>query len=209
MYEEKRAVIFGSVKSDDMSYVRRYIPARLLIAADGGSESIRCAGLEPDVYVGDGDSGGEANGVKEIILPEEKDLTDSHACINYALQEGMEQIIMLCCTGGRLDHFLANVMLLEYIAEKGAFGMIADGQNEITIYTEPIWISESTDFKYLSVIPIDSEARGVTLTGVKYPLYNAVLRRGDSLGISNEIRGLARLEIESGAALIVRSRDEK
>ena len=44
-------------------------------------------------------------------------------------------------------------------------------------------------YRYLSLIPLDRTLTGVTLRGLKYPLTDARLTRGDTLSVSNEPRG--------------------
>lgn len=47
------------------------------------------------------------------ILPERKDVTDTHAAIDYLLSKGYDEIEIYGATGGRLDHFFAVMCLLE------------------------------------------------------------------------------------------------
>ena len=57
---------------------------------------------------------------------------------------------------------------------------------------------------YLSLLPLTEECSGVSLTGVKYPLEGAVLRRGTSRSTSNEFRAeQAQLQLRSGSLLVV------
>lgn len=57
---------------------------------------------------------------------------------------------------------------------------------------------------YLSLLPLTEECAGVSLAGVKYPLENAVLRRGTSRSTSNEFRAeQALLQLDSGSLLVV------
>ncbi|MDR1117242.1 MAG: thiamine diphosphokinase [Oscillospiraceae bacterium] len=211
---QKSALIFGAVAENDVGYCGKYA-ADIVIAADGGYENALRAGLTPDIWIGDGDSAGAVpdgvdgeiphSGMEIIRLPAEKDVTDMHACVDYALERGYKAIYMVCCCGGRLDHFLANLTLLEYIAERGGTGLVCDGVNEIGFYTGVTRL-RADEFKYLSIIPADKVIKGVYLKGVKYPLHDAEIARGDSLGVSNEIFGEASVEIREGRAFIVRSK---
>mgnify|MGYP000210964258 CR=1 FL=1 len=47
------------------------------------------------------------------ILPERKDVTDTHAAIEYAISKGYDEIELYGVTGGRLDHFFAVMCLPE------------------------------------------------------------------------------------------------
>ena len=80
---------------------------------------------------------------------------------------------------------LSNILLLA----SGTFGpktRIIDGQTEIMALRGP---SETRlngqKGDMFSLIPVHSQVRGVTLTGLEYPLNDATIEIGSSLGISN------------------------
>ncbi|MBQ6401724.1 MAG: thiamine diphosphokinase [Firmicutes bacterium] len=57
---------------------------------------------------------------------------------------------------------------------------------------------------YLSLLPLTEKCRGVSLQGTRYPLEEAVLERGASLGISNEFQaGQAALSLREGSLLVM------
>jgi len=210
--------IFGSSEIKDPGYIRRYSHRYkdsgdiLVLSADGGLKNTCLAGFTPDLVIGDQDSGGIAGDKHaSILLPTQKDITDVHACIDYALETACGQLLLLGCTGGRLDHFFGNVFLLEYIRDKGAQGILADENNEIRLLsggTEEFVPEEW--YQYVSLLPLDKELTGVTLQNLKYPLQNAVLRRSYPIGVSNEpAGGRFSVTIRTGRALLVFSRDPK
>jgi thiamine pyrophosphokinase len=56
----------------------------------------------------------------------------------------------------------------------------------------------------ISIFPLSGPATGVTLEGMGYPLTNANLQPGDTLGFHNELIGReATVSVESGALLVV------
>ena len=56
----------------------------------------------------------------------------------------------------------------------------------------------------ISVFCPDGEARGVTLTGLHYPLRDAVLTSGFPLGVSNQFAGRpASVSVRDGALLVM------
>lgn len=132
---DKTALIFGSVAYPDWHFLAPLQGQNLtVLCADGG---IRCAPgwLCPDFYIGDGDSGGSAQGLPAILLPAEKDLTDLQACREAAIDQGASNLILTACTGGRQDHHLANLQLLETLAKRGVRAVILDPWNEITYFS--------------------------------------------------------------------------
>ena len=59
----------------------------------------------------------------------------------------------------------------------------------------------------LTLIPLLSDAEGVTLSGLKYPLAGATLEVGKTVGVSNEfLRGKASITIQKGSILAIKTR---
>ncbi len=209
-------LVFGSAEIKNPGFIFGYIPADCsyrVLCADGGLKNALSAGLRVDAVIGDGDSGGIdcPEGAACVRLAREKDMTDLQACLDYGLSAGMDSFVLFGCTGGRLDHFIGNVFLLEYLSLKGAKGILADELNEIHYHLPgTITFEKCGDFAYLSVIALDSVLSGVTLEGLRYPLDNATVLRSETLGISNEPVGSVPVSVstQKGAALIIRSRDK-
>ncbi|HIS52821.1 MAG TPA: thiamine diphosphokinase [Candidatus Onthomonas avicola] len=205
-----RAILIGA--ADDgtrLDYLKRQLrPNDFLICADGGRNLAERSGLRPDWYVGDNDSGGRPDRLPSTLLPPEKDVTDLEMAVHQALALGYREMLLAACTGGRADHHLANLGLLEEISRLGAQGTLVDPYNEIRFLTPGHYRVENVPFyRYLSLIPLDEEIAGVTLSGVKYELQNAVLRRGSTLSVSNEILDghCAEISISTGRVYLIRS----
>lgn len=91
--------------------------ADILIAADGGARHLAAMGLMPDAIVGDMDSLKEdpwegQSSLIRILLPVDKDRSDTEYAVQWALDQGVSQVLLLGAWGGRLDHALANAALL-------------------------------------------------------------------------------------------------
>ena len=204
-----RALIIGSVPCESWENLGRYPTAgAYIIAADGGRVWAEQAGFSVDWYVGDGDSGGFSDGLPSEILPVEKDVTDLEAAVHHALERNIRTILLWGASGGRADHHLANLQLLEQIARQGGQGIFLDAINEVR-YLGPgrHQIPNDPPYRYLGIIPLDAQLTGVCIRGVKYPLDGVTVNRGTTLTVSNEILPgcEAELTIGSGAALLVRS----
>ncbi|MDR0326191.1 MAG: thiamine diphosphokinase [Oscillospiraceae bacterium] len=199
----KRCVIAGA--SPEVFWDSRWVPD-MVICADGGYSHAVRLGLKPDLIIGDNDSSGEKPPLSIVhrSLPVEKDITDMEACIDYALQAGAGEIALLGASGGRLDHFLGNIGLLER-ADGKAF--MLDSSHEIHLLPSPVTVEPPHKHRYFSVVPLDETASGVTITGAKYPLDNATLRRAATVGISNEpLDGVSfTVSVKNGKALLVLS----
>lgn len=209
--EGKRAIIFGSMPCGDGAFLRPYLEGGgwTVFCADGGLRSAMNAGLAPDYQIGDWDSGGAPEpGVPCVTLPVEKDMTDLQAAADEALGMGFRELLVCGCTGGRLDHTASNLVLLEWIADRGGRPLLVDEDNEVRLLEGPVEfrLANHPSYRYLSLIPLDRTVTGVTLRGLKYPLTNALLTRGDTLSVSNEPQGSEMtISLASGRALLIRS----
>lgn len=183
----KTAYIF--CKSFDLNADKIKIESGFYIAADSGLETAEKLGIKPDIIIGDFDSV-EPELLAEyqniIKYPAQKDDTDSMLCVKYALEHGFTDIIIIGGTGGRLDHTLANLALLRYIKNRGGTGCITDGFNRVS-YIANGGARIYKNYKYVSIIPVSPELRGVTLTGFLYNLENGSVKSDEPYTVSNEI----------------------
>lgn len=141
--------------------------------------------------MGDFDSLDEIpDSIEYIKHPVEKDDTDTMLAVKTALAQGCDIFFLYGCTGGRLDHTLANLQTLHFIAESGARGYIAGRQCISVIRNGHLRFSESA-YGTVSVFAFAGTAYGVTLSGLYYPLKNATLTPCFPLGVSNEFVGKA------------------
>jgi len=199
------ALIFGSSPCGSWEFLQPYRGAAHVVCADGGLLMAEEAGFRPDEYVGDSDSGGAPReGLPAILLPPEKNLTDLQAAYERTRDEGYREIVLTACTGGRQDHHIANLQLLETARRDGIRARILDPWNEILFLEEESITFRCDGFRYFSLLPADRELRGVTITGAKYPLENVVVHRGDSLTVSNEsLGGDVSVTIGRGSAWLI------
>lgn len=207
--KREKAIIIGAAPCAGWDYLAPYVRTDdFIICADGGRRSAAQAGLTPNWYVGDGDSGGNPEGLPSVVLPTEKDFTDLEVAVHHALRMGYRKLILCGCTGGRADHHLANCFLLEQIYEAGGEGVILDECNEIR-YLAPgsFSIFNIPAFRYLGIVPIDQKLSGVTLRGVKYQVTEETFYRNTARAVSNEILPgcSAEITIREGHAFLIRS----
>ena len=164
--------------------------ADLTIAADSGLAAFDAAGLAPDLLIGDMDSIDPALLGRYASLPQErlccvKDDTDGVHAVDVALARGAERITLLGALGGRMDHALANLMLLVRAHRAGAFAeILGEGVRVIRVPGEAVLRGAKGDT--VSFLPL-GDARGVTLTGFFYPLDRHDLHSDYPLGVSNVV----------------------
>ena len=164
-------------------------------------------------------------GKRVLTYPARKDFSDSEAAVREAVRIIMDarqkadsiqettdvsdEIYLLGATGGRLDHFLANIALLMIPTQFGIKAWIVNEKNEITLLREGCSLEKKHTFgKYVSLIPFTEEVTGVVLKGFRYPLYGYTLTRDNTLGLSNEIEDeRAEIAFEKGVLIMVLSMD--
>lgn len=109
--------------------------------------------------------------------------------------------------GTRLDHTLANVHMMLRGLQQQIRTDIWDKHNYITLTGSECRITDR-GYTYVSLLPLTPEVTGITLEGFLYPLDNASLRIGQSLGISNRLTGPEGIvRVSSGLLLIMQSKD--
>ena len=183
-----KALIFGSCPCAGWSFLAPWRDwPDVVIAADGGLSLARDAGFSPTVYIGDGDSGGRVEPeLTCVTLPVEKDVTDLEAAYLWAKDYGADQLVFTGCTGGRLDHHMAAMGLLETAAKAGCHGVILDAQNRVEFLLPGTHRLQNFGYRYFSLLPVDAWLRGLTIHEAKYPLEQTDVQRGSSLTVSNE-----------------------
>lgn len=163
--------------------------ADMNIAADKGLLLAEALGITPDIVVGDFDSLGEPPDNLNIIRhPVQKDDTDTMLAIKTAFSNGCDTFYLYGCTGGRLDHTLANIQALHFIADNGGRGAIVGKQCAAVIKNGALSFGADAE-GYISVLALAGKAEGVTVTGLKYSAENAVFTSEFPLGTSNEFIG--------------------
>ena len=184
----------------------------LCIAADAGLVTARSLGVSVSAVVGDYDSLGArpdvGPDVEVVTVPTEKDVTDTQLAVEYALKRGARELCIVGGLGGRLDHTLSNLAILEDTLARGVRTVIEDGYNRVRLLHNDSTILPRSNYRYVSLLSLDEKAKGVEIDGVKYPLKKATLHRALQYAVSNEITGnCCFIAVRRGKLLIVESRD--
>lgn len=208
----RHALIFAAAPETEYGYIRDFLrecPDALIVCADGGLRHARALGLRPAFMVSDCDSLAETEGDEVLRLPPEKDDTDTQSCLREVLRRGCTEATLVCATGGRIDHMLANLSLLEEAHALGGHLTVLDRQNKAVLHEGGHKKFKMTEnYHYFSIVPLDAVLEGVTIENVKYPLRGATVRRAGMISISNEAQQPEfSISIDKGRAIIVFSRD--
>lgn len=200
----KKAIIITAHGADNFTDYIRISPDDYIIAADGGYDAARKLGITLHVLAGDMDSiSSVPRNTEVIILPAEKDDTDTHYCAKLALERGFDDITIIGGMTGRLDHTLANLHTLAFLVNNGARArMLGHG-------TKVYMINDSLELEFearrtVSLFAYGGAARGVCISGVKYPLKNATLTPDFPIGVSNvAVDSIVKVSVAEGLVFVV------
>ena len=203
----KRCVVVGGADINNYEYIRDCLcEDDYIFFCDSGLKHIDSLGVKPNLIVGDFDSHNNPNlDVETIVLPCEKDDTDTVFAVKEALKRGFDEFLLIGVIGARLDHTLGNVSILMYLDSLSKKGVIIDDYSEMEIVSkESAFIEDS--FAYFSLINVSGKAKGIVVENAKYPLDNAEITCEYQYGISNDVmKGeIAKVSVRDGQLLLVR-----
>lgn len=197
-----RAVIIGNGDIKNYERIKKKIQNDdLIICADGGYNHAKKMNIVPDVLIGDFDSAEDFEEVKNRMeYPVRKDFTDGELAVQYANEQNVQSICLIGMTGDRLDHTIADIMLLE----KCSNGVLIDDNNEIYLLKDKLTIHGQCG-QTVSIIPIFGDAEGLRTRGLEYPLKNETLHFASTRGISNVMTDdTCEVTIKKGLALVIK-----
>jgi thiamine pyrophosphokinase len=185
-----------------------------LIAADSGANCLFRYNIKPDLLVGDFDS------IDKKVLdhfkksncsidtyPTEKDFTDTEIAVEKALSMKPNKIVLMGCTGSRVDHLLGNIGMLNNCLKNGVDACILDENNYIRL-TDASTSLNGTVGQTFSLQSYGDEIIGLTIEGAKYPLNDYNLQIGQSITISNEFAlPNVNIKFKAGTLMIILSKD--
>lgn len=187
------------------------VPAgAVVIAADSGVERAHALGLRVDLAVGDFDSCDPAalqmaadDGAVVERHPVAKAATDLELALDAALLREPQRIVVVGGHGGRLDHLLANALLLADERTAGVDVVAHWPPATVTVVRRHATLRGEVG-ELVSLLPLHGIAAGVRTAGLLYPLAGEDLHPGSTRGVSNELLGSeAEVSIEAGVLLAV------
>jgi thiamine pyrophosphokinase len=181
-----------------------------VIAADSGAMHARAAGRRVDLLVGDLDSidpqlatALEAQGARVDRHPAAKDRTDLALALDAALALEPSAITVVGGHGGRLDHHVANALLLAGDDYAGVAIDARMGPATVTVVRGRRELRGPVG-DLVSLLPTGAPATGVTTEGLMFPLQGATLRPGTTWGVSNQLVDvLAAVSVSTGVVLAI------
>ena len=183
----------------------------LLIAADGGVAEAERLGFPVGLLVGDLDSATpaavervRAAGGKVDQHPADKDASDLELALDAAVAAGAESLIVVGGDGGRLDHLLAEMLLLGSpdLANVRIDAVLGDALLHVVRGSREL---EGSPGELLSLFALGGPATGIRTEGLRWRLDGDELTPGSTRGLSNLFAApVARIEVAAGVVLAVR-----
>ena len=205
----KRCVIVGGAGINNYDYIRsRLYVDDYIVFCDSGLRHLEPLQVKPSLIVGDFDSHDNPHlDVETIVLPCEKDDTDTVFAVKEAIKRGFDDFLLIGVVGARLDHTLGNVSILLYLDSIGKKGIVIDDYSEMEIVSnEPAYIEDS--YAFFSLLNVSGTAKGITIENAKYLLNNAEITCEYQYGVSNEVLPCktAKVSILEGKLLLIKDR---
>lgn len=175
----------------------------LILCADAGYRLAQAMNVKPDMVIGDFDSMEEPANENTLCHSPIKDDTDTILCVNHGLEMGYRSFLLVGGIGGRLDHSIANLQTLGYIAERGGKAELCDGRRRIYAVKSGNIRVPRTKGK-LSVFALSGKCDGVFIRGAKYLLEDATLTPDYPIGMGNDFtEAFAEIGVTTGTLLVV------
>lgn len=165
-----------------------------IIAADSGLDHALAAGLRPHLVVGDFDSVkpetlalAAAEGIEIEQHSPDKDNTDTELALAAARTSRATDVVLLGGGGDRLDHSIAAITALGH-QSMAAFTTVSARWDTtmISVLHAPRAITFATELDAtFSLLALHGACSGIDVDGGLWPLSDAELQPGSSLGVSN------------------------
>lgn len=204
----KRCVIISGAPENEISYYNDYISDSFVISADSGYDKCVRLGITPNLIIGDFDSSSEPHtDIEKIVLPVQKDDTDTFFSVKQAVERGFNDIIILGGIGSRVDHTYANILCLNYCFERNVKCSLINKNNRISVISGENIISRGI-YKCFSLYPLFDKCEGVSIKNADYPLDNACVLPSEQFMQSNAFKGdTASVSVKKGKLLLIMSND--
>jgi thiamine pyrophosphokinase len=210
------AYVFAGGDSPRADVLDGLPPPDVVVAADSGLHHALALGVPVDVVVGDFDSADAVAvdaavvaGAALVAHASAKDATDLELAVDAARDAACDRIVVVGGHGGRLDHFVANLLLLG--SERFADVEVEARVGNARVYVVRTRLELTGRPGHLcTLLPIGGAAIGVRTEGLRFPLDHETLEPGSTRGVSNEFRGTdASVSLDRGALLAILPQPEE
>lgn len=204
-----KAIIFANGPVPELSRIQQSLEeADLILCADGGANRAMENNITPDFVIGDLDSINPDLRLKlaknKLIFKASQQTTDLEKTLQFALENSVTKVTATGISGGRLDHQINNLNILEKFSDRLEINIIDKSGTGI-------FVRDKTVFKgiigqQISLIAF-RQANGITTKGLKFPLNNESLEWAVRDGLSNEIvSNPVEIEVKEGILFVLKVR---
>jgi len=207
-----RAVVFanGSYSVQSSAYAN-VSSDDFIVCVDGGARHCLSSGLIADLLVGDLDSIEPASykkikaaGAECIRFAREKDASDLELVFDILSDRFFEQVLLFGASGGRTDHQLFNWQLAAAQSWPFHLRIVDDYVDAQVVDVNNPFDADAQVGREFSVVPLAGVASGVRVCGAQYPLDNATLVVGSTVGLSNAVSDeRLQVSVEQGIVLLM------
>ncbi len=211
MSEKTAVVVIGGLPIN--KFVAKYLPNHnFVVAADSGLHGAIDLGLRVNLVIGDMDSvdhavlaAAEANGVMVQRVPHDKDATDTELALLSAVCQGARHIVLVTGGGGRLDHQLGVLSVLQHPALKDCEVEALWDTARLQLLRGPgLCTIHGKVGDVVGLVAQNETATGVSTDGLKWALNDDFLTPHTSRGVSNELTATtATISIATGQLFVI------
>lgn len=181
-----------------------------VIATDGALDHAIACDIPVDTLIGDLDSLADATHLEErypdleiLRYPADKDWTDLELAIDWAIERAPSSISVYGASGGRIDHTMANLALLEKGLHTGIPIEMISGNESVRFLQGSLTFEDAEIGDRVSLLPISLFCT-LSTQGLRYGLESDKLFRGQGRGVSNVVVSLpASVAVESGVLAVI------
>ena len=198
-------------ENEVLSRLRRLVEQAMhVVATDGALDQAVQRDIAVDTLIGDLDSLSDSTGLEDrfpnmeiLRYPEDKDWTDLELAIDWALEQHPTTIVLYGAVGGRIDHTMTNLALLEKGLHSGIPITLISSNESICLIQGSLSLKDAAIGDRVSLLPISLFAT-VSTQGLKYALDGEKLFRGQGRGVSNVVVSTpASIDVEGGVLAVI------
>ena len=200
------------INAGEFSPIPQDLEYDYVIACDAGYDNACKLGIKPDFIIGDFDSykGDPDKDIADIPVKKfdvMKDDTDCMLAIKHAIRHGATKIILACSLGGRIDHIMANIQSMSYVAARGLVcELYSDTEYMVILNNGEISLPAEEGYAF-SVFALSDYVKGLTIKGSLYNVKDYTLENTFPLGLGNSwVEDNAIISAREGQLLVIKSK---
>jgi len=185
----RNALIIANGEAPGAALLQSLVAAAdCVVCADGGANTARTLGIQPDAIVGDFDSITPETRAHFRSVPVFEDhdeySTDLEKTVRWAIRQGYRDLTIVGALGRRLDHTVGNLGVLPKFHPEARLRVVDDPGEMAYVGREVSFEARIGDI--VSLVPLN-RCEGITTTGLKYALEDDTLELGTRDGTSNVV----------------------